>query len=377
MTVLRRRSMLLGGLRLALTRPGAVVWTYVANLGIALLFSLRLHTQLAGLLDHSMAAERLNSAFDVGTAVAVFMRLGHGVPSAGATLYAGLPVYFLVYFLLVPGALFSYRVGVPGRLSILLTEGLCFFWRFVRITVLTVLVSGVVLVPLMTLQRKWSDHVDERVVGVSSVYQELPGVFLILLVACVLRLYFDLVEVYTVQLDDQYRPNGKPDRRVRKTLIPAAKTLWRNLPRALGSFVLLALLGVAAMLFTGRIAVHMLAQPRVWPGFLLIQAGLFASLLARYWQRGAETILAEDYPLPVAAALNDDVEMLEPNCSAQGYGKTRRFPVRPSPTVIGEAGDPLDAQPNPEPAAPSIPLRKKGDSGMYRVPGRDSDDQLG
>jgi hypothetical protein len=374
--------MLLGGLRLVLTRPGAVVWTYVANLGIALLFSLRLHTQLAGLLDHSMAAERLNSGFDVGTAAAAFFRLGHGVPAAGATLYAGLPVYFLVYFLVVPGALFSYRVGAPGRLSILLTEGLCFFWRFVRITVLTVVVSGIVLVPLMTFQRKWSDHVDERVVGVASVYQELPGVFLILLVACVLRLYFDLVEVYTVQLDDQYRPNGKPDRRVRKTLIPAAKTLWRNLPRALGSFVLLALLGVAAMLFTGRIAMHTLAQPRVWPGFLLIQAGLFASLLARYWQRGAETIVAEDYPLPAAAALNEDVEELEPSCSSQVYSsqvyeKVRRFPVGPSPTVIGEPGDPLDAQPNPEPAAPSIPRAKKVDSGMYRVPGRDSDDQLG
>lgn len=338
MSVIKRRSMLLGGLRLALGRPGALVWTYVANLGIALLFSLRLHAQLASLLDHSFAAQRLNAAFDLGVVVNVFARMSHGSPSPGGTPYLGLPVYLFVYFLLVPGALFTYRLAAPGRLGVLLSAGLSFFWRFVRITLINVLVSGIVLGILIGIQSGVSSYIDEHVVGAMSFYEELPGWVLILLVASLLRLYFDLVEVYTVQLGDQLRPNGKPDKRVWKTLGPAAKTLWFNLPRAFGTFLLLALLGVGAMLFTGRVALHMLAQPRVWPAFLFLQAGTFISLLTRFWQRGAETIVTQDYPLAAAVVI------------------AAPMALTPSPVVLATPLDPLDAQPNPEPAVPSLPL---------------------
>jgi hypothetical protein len=184
---------------------------------------------------------------------------------------------------------------------------------------------------------------------------------MILLVASLLRLYFDLVEAYTVQLDGQYRLSGKPDRRVRRTLIPAAKTLWRNLPRALGSFVLLGLIGVGAVLFTGRIAIHMLAQPRVWPGFLLIQAGLFVSLLTRYWQRGAETQLASDYPLAPGPLLDEGVE-LQPSCAAYGYGMVRATAVERRGRLVDWPVEPMDAQPNPEPAAPSL---EEPDPGVF------------
>lgn len=349
---------------MVLSRPGALLWTYVANLGIALLFSLRLHAQLSSLLDHSLAAQGLNSAFDLGTLWAVYHRLGFRAPATGATAYAGLPIYLLIYFLLVPGALLCYRIAAPARLWILLSSGICFFWRFVRITVLAVLVSGIVLGSLFFLQSRWADHVDENVVGVSAIYQELPGVVLIVLVASLLRLYFDLVEAYTVQLDGQYRANGKPDRRVRRTLIPAMKTLWRNLPRALGSFVLLALLGVGAVAFTGRIALHMLAQPRVWPGFLVIQAGIFLSLLTRYWQRGAETQLASDYPLGPGVLLELGVE-LQPSCAAYGLARVQPTTTRRVQAVDWPAA-PLDAQSDPEPAAPSL---EEPDPGVFGTHG--------
>jgi hypothetical protein len=369
MSAIRRRSILLNGLWTVLRHPGAVVWTYVFNLGIAWLFSLRLHAQLASLLDHSIAAQGLNASFDLGTLATAMQRLGYRTPSSGGTVYAGLPVYFLVYFVLVPGALFSYRVLAPGRLAILVSSGLCFFWRFVRITLLTVLVSALVLGPLLAVNAGWSHWVIEHQVGGAQLYWRIPVWILILLVAAFLRLYFDLVEVYTVQLDDQYRPNGKPDRRVRRTLIPAVKTLWHNLPRAFGTFVLTALAGVVVYVLTVRTAVHMLAQPRVWPAFLLIQLGVFVSILTRYWQRGAETILVADYPMPGATPGYRPAEDVQPSCSSNLYDKVHQFPVEAGPSVIGTANDPLDAVPNPEPGVPSEPIvPRKHDSGMFRVP---------
>ena len=348
------RSFLLSGLRLALRHPGALIWTWVANLGIALLFSLRLRNQLGSLLDHSFYAERLNSAFDLGVVAATFLRLSDHAPSSGSSTYAGLPVYFLIYFLLVPGALFCFRAGSPTSLRRLLSAGVCFFWRFVRITLLTAIVSALLLGPLLALQTAWSAHVTENVVGESAFVQRMLGWVIILLVASFLRLYFDLVEVYTVQLDEQVRSNGKPDRRVRRTLLPAFKTLRRNFGRSYFSFLLITLLGLLTVFLCTRVAFHTLAQPRTWPQFLLLQLGLILNLLARYWQRGGETILAADFPL-AGTPVWVSGRSLEPSCAA--VGSSELLPVAPIPPQVQPlapypthpVADPI---PSPEPPVP-------------------------
>ena len=311
------KAILLPSLRLALRHPAAFLWTYAFNLGLAFLFSLRPHSQLAAVLDHSLAAERLNSAFDLGTLVAATNRLHHDSAPSGVTSYLGLPLYFLIYFLIVPGTLAAYQSPTPARLSTLISTGIDFFWRFVRITLVTLPVSAAILGPLAYLQSRWSDHVDSTYTGLPAFLYLLPGILVIALAAALLRLYFDLVEVHTI--------HRSPDRRIRLALLPALRTLARNLPRALGIFLLLALLGLAALIFTGRIAAHTLAQPRVWPLFLLAQTGLFLILFTRFWQRAAETLLVLDNPLTTRALL----------------------PIMDT--------HPPDPQPDPEPAPPSLP----------------------
>lgn len=316
------RSLLLEGLRLTLRHPAAFLWTYAFNLGIALLFSLRLHSQLAALLNHSIAAERLNSAFDLGTLIAATNRLHHGSPTTGSASYLGLPLYFLVYFLLVPGTLSAYQSATPARLSTLISTGIDFFWRFVRITLITLLVSAAILGPLLYFQSLWSDHVADTYTGLSSFLHLLPGILLLALIAALLRLYFDLVEVCTIQQANQ----TPPDRRIRRALLPALRTLAHNLPRALGAFLLLTLLGLLALFLTARIAAHTLAQPHVWPLFLLAQAGLFLLLFTRFWQRAAETIFVLDNPTTAPTF----------------------------PPLRGTRPHTPDPQPDPEPAPPSL-----------------------
>ena len=335
-----RRSMLLHGLLLMLRNPGAVLWTYAFNVGIAGLFSIRRHEQLSALLSHSLAAERLNSAFDLGTLGGVVERMSHHAMGGGRSNYLGLPVYLAVYFLLVPGTLFCYAHTVPARLSIMVSTGFQFFWRFVRITLLTVVISGVVLAPLIGLNSLWSAHVEEQFTGVAVILDELPGLIFIGLVAALLRLYFDLVEVYTIQVGDQFLASGVPDRRVRRALLPALQALRSNFARAYGTFLALTLLGLASVVFMGWIAARTLAQPRAWPLILLTQAGLFVMMATRFWQRGAETILVFDNPLALPAVQED----MEP------AGLTLMKDMDPETTHF--AGD---AQPDPEPAAPSLP----------------------
>jgi hypothetical protein len=323
-----KRSILLHGLWLTIGRPGAFIWAYIFNLALALLFAMRLGNQFGEVLTHSLAAAPLSHGFDVATAVAAFIRIGDGVPSGGSANALGVGIGLAIYFLLMPGALVVYQIEAPAKLSTMLLQGLLYFWRSVRIWLLMAFVSAIVLAPFLIAYNLWSKHVDENIVGWSATWRLVPFWIVIALVAALLRLYFDLVGVYTAQLGLLLRPNGKPDRRVRRTLLPALRVLLGHFARIYSTFLLLALLGILAVSLTGYGAVLALAQPRVWPIFLLIQAGLFLNLFMRFWQRGAETVLSLDFPiLPEADRIQFDSG--------------------------GPSGVP-DPIPNPEPAAPAL-----------------------
>jgi hypothetical protein len=346
-----RRHIFLHGLTLTLRRFPAVLWTYAFNLGLALLFSIPLHSQISKLLTHSLASQRLSSAFDLGILGETYFHLHEGpAGNAGNTFgHGSIPLFFLIYFLLVPGTLFVYQTKTPARLSTLLHQGLLHFWRFIRITLIALIVCGLILGPLYALQGKWADYVDEHFVGRNSFLLTLAGNILLFLVASILRLYFDLVEVYTVQLGLHLRlgvfgKQPQPDRRVRRTLIPAWRTLRAHFTRLWPIFLVLTLLGIAAVVLTARLSMHMLAQPRVWPTFLLAQFGLFLLLFTRFWQRGVETALVLQNPiadatlppiLPVAGVVNT-TDPLHPS---------RYTP--PTPSIPEPIAD-------PEPAPPSL-----------------------
>ncbi len=341
-----RRNILIHGLGIILRRLPAFLWTYVFNVLLAILFSLSLHLQLATLLDHSLASQRLSNGFDLGAAAEVFLHLHEGPTGAAGNVatHGSIPTFFALYFLLVPGTLFCYLTKTPARLATLFHQGFLHFWRFVRITLLTLLVCAVVLGPLLELQSTLSDRIDDAYVGRTSFLLKLATLIFVFLVASLIRLYFDLVEAYTVQLGHQFRtaPGGisKPDRRVRRTLGPAFRTLRRQFFRVWISFLFLAILGAAALVFSTRIAIHTLAQPRVWPTFLFAQIGLFLLLFTRFWQRGVEVSLVLQNPLlpptaPISSIIPPPVQPPHP----------------PAPPSSAADTDPI---PNPEPAAPSL-----------------------
>src|ERR1700734_3208528 len=122
---MRKRSILIHGLGITLRRLPAFLWTYVFNLGLAIVFSLGLHHSLSSILDHSFASQRLVSAFDLGTVAEAIMHLHEGPSgdSAFSAAHAGIFAYLAIYFLLIPGTLFCYQTSYPARLGTLLQQG--------------------------------------------------------------------------------------------------------------------------------------------------------------------------------------------------------------------------------------------------------------
>ena len=351
-----RRNILIHGLGIALRRFPAFLWTYIFNLALAFIFSISLKLRLSTILDHSIAAQRLSSGFDLSAAAESFMHLSDSPGgSTGTTAGSlGIPIFFIIYFILVPGTLYCYLTHTRARLGTLLRRGLFHFWRFVRITIVALIVAIIVLGPLSLLRRQWNSSIDESLVGRPALILTLAGAAVVLLFASLLRLYFDLVETYTVQLGTTLLPSGKPDRRIRRTFRPALRTLRANFFRAWLTFLFIAVLGAAAMLLSARTVVHMLAQPRVWPMFLMAQAGLFLMLFARFWQRGAEVSLVQQNPIPPNPAFVDTYSSAyRPSTPPPPHPQ---LPAEPEPAV---APDPI---PNPEPAVPAL---EQPDPGVF------------
>jgi hypothetical protein len=331
-------------------------------------------------MSHSLASQRLSSGFDVSVVLGALTRIrgDHAGEMTALTSHGSIFAYLLIYFLLVPGTLFSYIARKPAKLSSLFYQGMLHFWRFVRITLLALLAGLLILGPLSMVQRRWADFVDDRFVGRASLLFTLAGLLIVLLFASLLRLYFDLVEVYTVQLGTHRRLSGRLDRRVRRTLGPSLRLLRSNLFRAWSTFLLLAIAGSTIVFFTSRIAMHMLAQSHVWPMFLIAQLGLFGMLFMRFWQRGVETSLVLQHPItthedsfpaneaaysrPTPIATKVPPPASEPDHPRHIHVMSNPDPLVPIYPAPLSPDDPLvadmpalpDPIPNPEPAAPSL-----------------------
>ncbi|RXH57455.1 hypothetical protein [Granulicella sibirica] len=370
------RSPLFRGLCLTLRHPRPFLWAYVFNAAIIWLATLSLHLQFADITRYSLGAERLISGFDLGTVLEVSRRMSLGPHGTVASSFVGIPIYVLVFFLLVPGTLLTYQTNSSIRLSGLLQQGLLSFWSFVRITFFTGLIAGPILGILGFLQSAYSKQIDNIITGAPSFVLDMTGALVVMLVAAFLRLYFDLVEIHTVAQSQTLMANGKPDRRVRKTLGPARRTLGRRTLPTYLTFLLLTLLGAVAVYLCTFSALRHLAQPRVWPTFLLGQLGLFLLLFTRFWQRAAETVhyqnvnpIIQRAPIfapPISRANPVPPPPLEPQmtptthyASAIPLPDPLHDPL--SPVLPGPDPDPfpqpdpgLDPVPNPEPISPSL-----------------------
>lgn len=323
----KKQNLLAGGFALAARNWPAFVWTYVFNLGLAWIFSLPLQMQINEITSHSLASQRLSSAFDLGVMAELFMKLGQGPGPAMAGSYFSIPIYLVLYFLIVPGTLVCYQSGSPAKLFSLFGSGLEYFWRFVRITLVSLVIFVPVLGGLDALQRVWRDHVDATVVGKPAFLMELAGWAIIVLVASAIRIYFDLMQVYTVQLGlyghlEADGSEAKIWRQIRRTFKPAWKSFLGNFFRVYLSFILLSVVGMGAVAITARGAIHSIAAPHMWQIFVLTQLGLFILLFTRFWQRGAETILAQENPMTVPA-----VEAVASAPSAESQSGATEFSI--------------------------------------------------
>jgi hypothetical protein len=300
-------NLLLQGFQLALRNWPCVVWTYAVNLLFAVLGGIPLASGLAPYLDHSLGAKNISGTIDTSylRELAIQVR-GTGFFPMGIQTAVWLNVLqVLVLFVFFAGSVFVYVSAEPPRLSVLLRGGIAYFWRFVRAAIVVGFAATLILGPLLGVRDLLLDRAFNVYVGRQMFVYSAISAGLILLLALVVRLWWDLVEVYIV------RNAMDGERRILPALLPALRLLSRHFFRAFGSFVVAGLAGVfafAVCLFLWRL----LPPHQVWIACLLAQLGLFLLLAGRFWQRGIEAtlVMAADPPRIAADGLEPD-EMAE------------------------------------------------------------------
>jgi hypothetical protein len=303
---LRKRplpNLLAQGFQLVLRNWPCVVWVYAVNLLFALLAAVPFATGLGAYLDHSLAAQKIGGTIDIAYLVELALHIrdtGFAPMVMHTAGWVGL-LQLMVLFYLFAGSVFVFVAAEPPQLSVLLRGGVAYFWRFVRAAILAGGSAAIILCVLLAMRAGLMARVDAVYVERHKfVYAAISGA-VVLLVALLLRLWWDLVEVYVVRnaMDGEHR--------VHLALMPAFRLLFRNFFRIFGSFLLAGIVGVAALaLFLALWKV--LPAHLVWLAALLAQLGLFLLLASRFWQRGIEAtlVMVLDPPLVLSEELMPD-----------------------------------------------------------------------
>jgi len=91
-----------------------------------------------------------------------------------------------------------------------------YFWRFFRLALFAAVFAGLILGPVGWLRTLYLKHANEKYVEAAYDFRFALTLIVLLLIAVALRLWFDVAEVYVVQMADG-------DRRVRRSLGPSLR----------------------------------------------------------------------------------------------------------------------------------------------------------
>jgi len=364
-------NLLAQGFQLAWRNWPFVIWAYAVNLVFGLLAGIPFAAGLASYLDHSLAAQKIAGTVDLTYLgeLALHLRDTSFFPVAVHTAGWLNLLQLLVLFVLFVGTVFVYVAAEPPRLSVLLRGGVAYFWRFVRAGILVGCIAGLILGILFAARAALLARASRVYVDRTMFYYTAISGAVIVLVALLLRLWYDLVEVYVV------RNAMDGERRAHLALLPALKLLGRYFFRTVGSFLLVGLAGVSALAFCLYLWKEFVPAHQVWIACLLAQVGLFLLLASRFWQRGLEAtlVMSADPPIMAAeetAAMEVEEEDIPEMAGVAGLpglseptlrelvAKLRTEPwANPEAAPKLPAAPAIDAAPGPTPSPAAQPIR--------------------
>ncbi len=256
-----------------------VIWFYILNFVLAAAGAVAFRSQAHAIMDHSLYSDRVLHGFDLLSFLEAVAGRDFGAMQ-GWTLPATYTAFlFLVMSVIfVPGVLLGYASDHRISRTEFYRAAATNVWRFVRLSliflVIAVPAAGILGGMGMGVNKALDKVYSERI----PAFTQWGFMLLNLMVLTFIRGWFDLAETDVV-LHDQPA--------VRKSVGRALRYARRNLGQLLGSYLVIALVGV--LVFVGGIALWEMIVPAasVLGAFLISQLTLLLLLAVRFWQRAA------------------------------------------------------------------------------------------
>jgi len=270
-----------GGAGLVWHRQRLVWWIFVVNFVLAFFSIHGVVPRTGAILDHSLAAHRLVTGFDIGALGELLVRPGVSPLSVSPTAMAYSLVFFVFMLFVTGGVLEVYRRDIRLTTSDFFEACGAFFWRFVRLVIWLLLC----LIPIGILHRilrTIANHIgDNAVSAMASVWCSIVVGIIILVLLLILRLWFDMAEIYCV---------AQNERRVRRALRMAWRVTFGNFGGLFGLFLGIVIVACIGFGFGLWLWMYVLPPTAIWAAIFLGQAMTLWWIGTRLWQRSAETI---------------------------------------------------------------------------------------
>src|SRR5215469_1850368 len=270
-----------GGAGLVWRRQRLVWWIFVVNFVLAFFSIHGVVPRTGAILDHSMAAHRLVTGFDLGALMELQLRPGISPLDISPAAMAYSLVFFVFMLFVTGGVLEVYRRDIRLTTSDFFEACGAFFWRFVRLVIWLLLC----LIPIEILHRilrTIANHIgDNAVSAMTGVWCTIVAGVIILVLLLILRLWFDMAEIYCV---------AQNERRVRRALRIAWRVTFGNFSSLFRLFVGIAIVAGIGFGFGLWLWMYVLPPTAIWAAILLGQAMTLWWIGTRLWQRSAETI---------------------------------------------------------------------------------------
>lgn len=300
---IRNHSPFVAGWKLWLANKRLLLWVYLVNLAVGLYVGLPFHGRISAILNHSIAADRIAGRLDVSAFGMLMMNLGRRGTSLHMQIFHGIVVYGLIANVLAAGIYYVFITSELPRLSIVVHSGIVYFWRFFRLMIFTIIICGAILAALGAIRAAILHAADNAYVGRTYFTISLVTAIIWILIALFLRLWFDIAEARVIEIGQVGL------RRVRRTIGPAWRLLWRRFVAAYFGYVLVAICGAAALAFFVWLWVVFVPARAVFLAWVIGQLGVACLLISRIWQRGLASalVLADTPEQPVAVLVAEPV----------------------------------------------------------------------
>jgi len=274
-----KQSLISAGAAAARRNLRYIVWFYLLNLLFAWFGASGLATHAHSIMDHSLYSDKLLHGFDPAVLIELLNRPDFG-PAQSSTVPA---IFFGILFLctsltFMPGVLLGYSSDHRVSRDEFFRACGRNLWRFVRLFVLAAVLVGITAGLLSAGLGALAKAAEKTNYERLPFFINVAGLAITLLALTKLRVWFDLAQTDAVLRDQPA---------VRKSVAFGFRAMRKNRLRLLGTYVAIALVGVA-VLVVGILLWHFIVPPSSVVGaFLVSQLTLLLLLATRFWQRAA------------------------------------------------------------------------------------------